>query len=76
MHPPGNTGQVFVTQVYATDLDSGENSDIYYEIKNDIESDNAFTIFPEHTGVILNVRPLNVESTAEYRLEVSHFRFS
>ena len=61
----------FVTQVRATDADSGEHAEIFYEIKNDAEVDRAFAIIPDHSGIISNVLPLDAERTSEYRLQVS-----
>lgn len=70
-HVSGLQRNTFVTQLHATDLDSGENGQIYYEITNSGDIDNAFAIKPEHTGIVVTNVQLDVETRQDYRLIVS-----
>ncbi|KAK3100154.1 hypothetical protein FSP39_015442 [Pinctada imbricata] len=60
---------VFVTQVLATDADSGDNSDLIYNIIGGNDQ-NAFDIFPPHTGIVVTKLPLDFEITPKYELVI------
>ena len=65
--------KTFVTQLHATDLDSGDNGQVFYEITNPGDIDGHFTIEPARTGMVLTNKILDVEIRQEYRVLVSEY---
>ena len=65
----GNKDGTYVTQVSASDDDSGQNGQItYFIIGGNIE--NAFVIDPPNTGIVKTNFILDREIHATYRLEI------
>jgi|SRR6218665_213997 len=64
-----NLPGTFVTQVMATDLDSGANSRITYSVVSG-NIQNAFVIDPPNTGIVLTNNVLDREARDFYRLEI------
>lgn len=59
-----------VCQIYATDIDLGENARITYEINRRQSDPNEYFIIDENTGVISVNRPLDHEMQTFYELIV------
>ncbi|ESO11105.1 hypothetical protein HELRODRAFT_91727, partial [Helobdella robusta] len=60
----------FVTQITATDADSGKNSRLLYDITSG-NPDGAFIIDPPSTGIVKTRRGIDRESRDVYRLVIS-----
>ena len=62
-----------MTQLHATDADSGLNGQLFYEITNPSDIQSHFEIAPAHTGIVLTRVTLDVEIRQEYRVYVTAY---
>ena len=71
--PAGLSRNTYVTQLHATDADSGLNGQLFYEITNPSDIQSHFEIAPAHTGIVLTRVTLDVEIRQEYRVYVTAY---
>lgn len=65
----GNPAGTYVTQIRATDEDSGVFGEVYYQIVSGNE-DLAFKLYKENTGIVMTDNILNRATQDLYRLKV------
>uniref|UniRef100_A0AAY3ZWT0 FAT atypical cadherin 1 n=1 Tax=Denticeps clupeoides TaxID=299321 RepID=A0AAY3ZWT0_9TELE len=60
----------FVLQVFATDADSGNNKDVFYQIVEDKEKSSDYFSIDRDTGVIWTTNSFDHETKSQHRLTV------